>query len=175
MGISIIAYSKLEYVPDMTPEQAWDSEDDSLLTTMAYAGFEASTRGLVGHDVVYTDGFIAAGVYRLTEDSQTVDVMSRSYRGYGLFREKVAALVGLTPSQVWADPAAHANDPFFELINFADNEGTIGPDAADDLLADFRQHHDLAHERLDEYDLAAYKGWLDGLTLAADHGAISFG
>ena len=175
MGVSIVAYSKLEYVPDTTPEQAWDSEDDSLLTTMAYAGFEASTRGLVGHNAVDADGFIAAGVYRLTDDSRTADVMSSSYTGYGLFREKLAALVGLTPSQVWADPAAHSGDPFFELINFADNEGTIGPDAAGDLLQDFRDHEAAAELALDAWEMSSYKGWIEGLALATDHGAISFG
>jgi len=178
MGVSIIAYSKLEHVPGMTPEQAWDDVQQGgaeLVTTMAYGGFEASTRGIPGHDVPDDDGFIARAVYRTTDATETALVMSRSYSGYGAFREALAGLVGLTPSQVWHDPVSYSEQPFFELINFADNEGAIGHEAADDLLADFRQHHDLARERLDEYDLAAYEGWLTGLTLAADEGVVVFG
>lgn len=178
MGVSIIAYSQLEHVPGMTPEQAWDAvQQDGAepVITMAYSGFEASTRGIPGHDVPDDDGIIANAVYRTTDDTETVLVMRRSYSGYSAFREALADLVGLTPAQVWQDPASYADQPFFELINFADNEGAIGPEAADDLLADFRQHHDLAYERLDEYDLAAYEGWLAGLALAADEGVVIFG
>lgn len=179
MGVVIIAYSQLEHVPDMTAEQARDSnqqtDDAELIITSAYSGFEASTRGIVGHDVPDDNGFIANAVYRTTDDTEVAFIMSRSYGGYNAFREALANLAGLTASQVWLDPDAYTDRPFFELIKFADNEGAIGYEAADDLLADFRQHHDLARERLDERDLEAYEGWITGLTLAADEGVVIFG
>lgn len=179
MGVLIIAYSNLEHVPEMTAEQARDNnyeiDDAKLIVTAAYRGFEASTRGIPGHDVPDDKGFIANAVYRTTDDTEIAMVMSRSYSGYNAFREKLANLAGLTASQIWLDPDAYTDWPFFELIKFADNEGAIGYEAADDLLGDFRQHHDLARERLDEEDLEAYEGWLTGLTLAADEGVVIFG
>ena len=61
-----------------------------------------------------------------------------SYSGYGEWREgltrRALRISGLTVGKY---PSIFVNQPFFELINFSDGEGTIGPEAASDLAADF--------------------------------------
>ena len=56
---------------------------------------------------------------------------SWSYHGYNAFRRALCrAALGVDPETVWDDRDAWAGHPFVLLIDFADNEGCIGPEAA---------------------------------------------
>ncbi len=52
-------------------------------------------------------------------------VISLSYGGYNRWRSELAELIGTTDEVVFK--SSDKTIPFYELINFADNEGFIGP------------------------------------------------
>lgn len=114
-------------------------------------------------------------------------VFSRSYGGYNRWRETLAKLAGypldyrVTFGVREASHAAaawngkvQAGAPFWELVNFADNEGTIGPVVAAKLARDFAEFDE--HAKAIEGD-GFYEGYCDirrGLEIASDGGALDF-
>jgi hypothetical protein len=82
--------------------------------------------------------------------------------------------LGVEPNVVWANPDLFMDKPFYEIINFADNEGTIGPEAARDLAEDFRNFHAQAREIPDSYFIELYETWMTACADAADCGMIEF-
>jgi hypothetical protein len=155
MGVGITAYSKLA----LTEEHERDDRCyDEPLQAFTLEGFSASLRGL-------EDG----RCYERTADTDDTEIMYVPYSSYNRWREQLSvAALGVAPQGVWKDPDAYRDCPFFELINFADNEGTIGPEAAADLLADFGDHPELADT------VPHWQDWIDGLRLAADGGLVDF-
>lgn len=93
------------------------------------------------------DGLEASACYSYAD---TKHVFSRSYGGYNRWREELAKLAGYPldyretfgvrkashAAAAW-NGKVQAGAPFWELVNFADNEGTIGPTVAAKLLRDF--------------------------------------
>ena len=183
MGLTVRAFSHME----LTPEHARGRECTGWTTPTAMPthphipafvldGFDQSLRGLV-------DG----RCYAQTARTVSVCVLSMGYAMYAGWRSALSvAGLGVTPGVVWDHPDDFRGDPFFELIHFADNEGTIGPEAAADLLADFEAAPDLAgrlaasvHDkplplRVREQFGAVVGQWVTGLTLAADGGLVRF-
>lgn len=159
MGLDITAYSRLEYVGRHTEE--WCEDYEHHVQAFAYAGFEASFRGIpiVGSE----RGFILGGCFEKTADTKTHGFRAGSYSGYNRWRADLADQF---------NPDADPDGPFYELIYFADNEGSIGPEAARDLLADFEQNADAY--RGDEWDRGKYDEWTKAFRLAADGGLVDF-
>ena len=63
---------------------------------------------------------------------------SASYGGYGVFRRDLALLVGVVDLDAWwRDP--NPETPFFELLDFSDCEGAIGPEACAAIARDFAE------------------------------------
>lgn len=88
-----------------------------------------------------------------------------SYFGYGWWRSRLKEFA--------------KGDSFQELINFADNEGVIGPVISKKLLKDFIENYDKAKEfakSLEEADLwiTLYKEWKEAFEFAAENGAVEF-
>jgi hypothetical protein len=170
MGLDITAYSRLTAVGKHTDD--W-CEDDDHVTAMAYDCFPQSYRGL---PVLATEqhggtGFVMGGCYAITPETKTHGFRAGSYGGYNQWRADL---------QQQFNPDREPDGPFYELIWFADNEGCIGPDAAADLLADFRQHAaayapsehpDYFREK---YFREKYQDWTRAFELAADGGLVSF-
>lgn len=116
------------------------------------------------------------------------DVFSRSYGSYNRWRDDLAKLAGYPvggitifgvfekrhTSSVWNGDITEG--PFYELINFADNEGTLGPEVCAKLLRDFQNFDSRAasFEASDKWFYQHYTDFLRGLELAADRGAIKF-
>lgn len=170
MGLHVTAYSTARVLPVSPDRQYGDS--GGLVKAFAYAGFERSTRGLADHDVPGNDErFIAVRDYD-TSGATTLD-WSSSYGNYGRFREHLAGLAGYVPKDAWDSPSVFRHRPFFELVHFADNEGSIGSEAAADLAADFRGHSALSHEA-DPGWSSLFGQWTAGLELAARGGLIHF-
>lgn len=127
--------------------------------------------------------------YVEAEGARTVEVLSLSYMGYNRWRGDLCrAVLDCDPEQVWSDLDGYRGRPFFELIHFADNEGTIGPEAAADLLADFELAlADGLRERFAAllpdgwpephraHYVACLDRWVEGLRVAADRGLVMFG
>jgi hypothetical protein len=122
MGLDIVAFEHANPVIACDQDQ---EEHDNHIVAWVDKNMERSLRGLeIGrcYDVAGDDIGFRAG----------------SYSGYNEWREALAQrALGLSAFAVWEDPPRFVEQPFFELINFSDCQGTIGPDAASDLAGDF--------------------------------------
>jgi hypothetical protein len=158
VGLSITAYSKASLLPK---HERTDHCYDEHVIAFAYSCFPRSYRGLADADVVTGENI----------GDRCYDMLS-------------TAFLGVEATTVFKDPEQYVDAPFFELINFADNEGAIGPDAAADLVKDFedgRSHwadYVVAklsdHAMKSRYYLEKYEDWAHACRLAADHGLIDF-
>jgi hypothetical protein len=78
------------------------------------------------------------GIYSCAE---VFEFRAGSYSWYGLFRRALAALGGMEDVEsVWKHPKTHEDQPFFELVNFADNDGTLDRSTCSKLADDFAQY-----------------------------------
>jgi hypothetical protein len=85
---------------------------------------------------------ISRGCYEVADDdkSEYEQGVHRAYSSYNRWRERLCAVVlGVQPDQVWNYPEHFAGKPFFELINFSDCEGVIGPQTCAKLAKDFEE------------------------------------
>ena len=172
MGLDITAYSRLKHVGKHV--EGWCTEEDAdgdraHIQAFAYDDFPQSFRGipvLATRSVGSGERFLDGGCYEETVETQCHSFQAGSYTGYGMWRADL---------QEQFNPKRDPEQPFFELIWFADNEGSIGPEAAADLLADFREH-DAAYLAPEEIFNARgkYLDWTRACELAADGGLIRF-
>lgn len=168
MGLDITAYEIVEpYDGDTTNRDALCDRDD-LVHVYTIAGFEARLPPL------------RKGWYRVS--GKTVRFKAGSYGGYNAWREDLCQMaLGVTPDGVWEHPETFSGQPFYELINFADNEGVIGTDAAAKLAVDFDTWDARAFARwceggshLDQYSYDRYQNWRAAFRLAAERGCVEF-
>jgi hypothetical protein len=95
---------------------------------------------------------------------------------------------------MWRHEEMFKGQPFWELINFADNEGTIGTEISKKLAADFEKMRDtivkeawekwpsvddfptVRHENEQErnYFMKKYDQWAKAFAIASDNGAVKF-
>jgi hypothetical protein len=179
MGLDITAYSRLTHIGLHTKDPALNEGepggvDDCCyyvnhVNAFAYHDFPASFRGV---PVLRSDdNFVHGGCYETTDETQRHRFQALSYRGYNQWRDDLRAQF---------NPDTDPDRPFYELIFFADNEGCIGPDAAKDLLADFRDHADRYNpapsedRRWQNLCREKYADWTKAFELAADGGLIRF-
>lgn len=172
MGLDITAYSRLKHVgkhaidPELNEDEPgpWCYYEGHVLA-YAYDSFPASFAGIpvLGK----RDGFIEGGCYVRTDATQTHPFRAGSYSGYGAWRSDLREQF---------NPEEDPDGPFFELIYFADNEGSIGPDAARELLRDFRLNANLysVSELHPGWWRDKYDDWTRACELAADGGLIDF-
>lgn len=180
MGLDITAYSKLIYIG----EHEFDTERnegepgpycyyENHVQAYAYDAFPASFRGIpvLGQD----NGCLRGGCFEYTDGTETHGFRPGSYGGYNAWRQDLAEqfnpapIIGMREGMREPDPDL----PFYELIWFADNEGTIGPEAAKDLLADFRAHAEAYRPRAPWFG-EVYADWTRAFELAADGGLVDF-
>lgn len=157
MGLDITAYSKLTFV--CLPDENYEEQDDHI-QIWENPHFPGRLAGLYN-----------GGVYS-TADSEEYDFRAGSYCGYNDWCDVL--------DQAREDLPSYA---FEELINFADNEGTIGPSISLKLRDDFVRYAEQVKARLPEfikdaddreYWLERYGHWTNAFTLAADGGCVIF-
>lgn len=167
MGLDITAYSHLTPIGRHTGDEWCDDEDH--VQAFAYDDFPQSFRGLpiLAMNEAASATFIEGGCYAETDQTETIRFRAGSYHGYNVWRDDLKRQF---------NPDTQPDGPFYELIWFADNEGSIGPDAARDLLTDFQQHADKYQPSgsFSDYFREKYRDWTRACELAADGGLISF-
>lgn len=158
MGLDITAYKNLKVVENPKFDEYgeienWDTE------WMPGASMEWSEKHFPGrgegvdHKKVYT-----------WEDS--FHFRAGGYSGYNWWRSNLERFKG--------------NDAFQELINFADNEGVIGPIVSKKLTEDFTDHAEEAKEYAKtlgangDYWIECYDNWKKAFELASVNGAVEF-
>lgn len=170
MGLDISVYATAELLPEH--EMVEDCWEHGHVKAFCYDGMERSLRGLEKDREYQTEGWSGAFNFR-----------AGSYGGYNAFRAALSmAALNLDPQDVWQNGEKYQDAPFYELVSFADNEGTIGPDASADLYEDFVTHRDQIfatwNDGFDantaEYYQASYDNWLKAFEIAKDGGIVDF-
>lgn len=114
MGLDIHAWSQAERL------EHHDDDCDDFNVCVAYVISPEFHTSLAGLD----DG----AMYRGSGEEAH---FSASYSGYNRLRDAISlAGIGVRAQHVWGDAERYSEHPLFPLVNFADNEGTIGPLAA---------------------------------------------
>ncbi len=157
MGLDITAYKKLKMVENPQIDEYgelvnWETEWTPG-ASMKWSEKHFSGRGNgVDPDAAYT-----------YEDE--FGFRAGSYSGYGLWRSQLEQFKG--------DVA------FQELIDFADNEGVIGPFVSKKLFEDFKKYEAEAAEYAKtledgQWFMKKYMDWKNAFEYASDEGAVDF-
>lgn len=105
----------------------------------------------------------------------TFTFLAGSYLGYGAWQSRLCEFVhGMTHDEFWKLEDA-AGKVFAELLNYAGNEGVIGPKTSAKLAADFEAWHERFVQENDEYDVRVYVNFMRAFQIAKDTGAVRFG
>lgn len=188
MGLDISVYRTVTPIPEHDCRARIDDDGTDWEAcyyaghrkTFVYEGFEQSYRGLpvadppyriVGGDTrLYGNEWVAAA-----DDSW--GFRAGSYSGYNAFRSALASAAWDEDYDKidWSRVDEYRDKPFFELCWFADNEGTIGPEAAADLARDYDEHKDRIVALLqDDYFEDKFHEWGRAFHDAANTGMIDF-
>lgn len=198
MGLDCTAYAKIELLPDHPAGRCREDEDEDYcyeephVQAFCYPDQERSMAGLVVPPERFKMGsqeFSGGSWYQVSGETAE---SSCTYGGHTRFRRRISEKVLGIPwdrdsgdwfSEYVADPGVFLGQvdlgmltdaPFFELLYFADNEGTIGPEAAGNLLRDFVEHEETFLTGLPEYDRMAHywHSWRAMLSVAWPAGLI---
>lgn len=157
MGLDIVVYKKLKRVENPEFDEDGDLVDYS---NQWHAGptMEWSESCFPGR----ADGIDPEAVYTWDDDYY---FRAGSYSGYNMWRELLSEL-------------SDGSD-FIELINFADNEGVIGPVISKKLYNDFQTNYFKAVQYSKEiedgeYWISKYKEWMKAFEFASEDGAVIF-
>lgn len=177
MGLDITAYRKLTKLDCVFDAEGYPIDPETrepienYLKVYANSDFPGREKGLEDR---------ATYAY---EDAE--HVLSRGYGGYNRWRDMLAKLAGYPLTKYKGafgiESEGHAaacwqgaTGPFSELINFADNEGVIGPVVAAKLARDFAEFDERAKAITEDYFYEGYCDMRRGLEMAADGGALDF-
>lgn len=127
-------------------------------------------------------GLTAGKVYRY---QSSFEFRAGSYSGYNYWRNELAKLAGYkrTPYKSYDGKTELRYDatvwnikkgPFWELIDFSDAEGVIGPVVCKRVYKDFLQYQVVAAKHPDEYFRSSYEDWKKAFAMCANDGAIVF-
>ena len=171
MGLDITAYRKIEIANGAAVDEDGDPVDyDEHQRFYFNPDFQGREEGLV-EGAIYTRG---------TEEH---DFRAGGYGGYNAWREELAKLAGypatphtrylVTEDRHDAGAWEATEGPFWELINFSDCEGVIGPVVSAKLAKDFEEFDERA-KVIGDYFYDRYLDWKLAFELAADGGAVVF-
>jgi hypothetical protein len=143
MGLDIIGYSRLKWQPD--------------------AEFIDGHHEPVRDDVIY--------VYISDEQHSSFPATAEGLATGSYSFENIYAFGAGSYSHynAWRTRLEELSDDFDLLVNFYDNDGWIGPVAAQTLLYAFVRHRHRADALQPEYD-----EWIRALSFAADGGCLEF-
>lgn len=163
MGLDISALSKIDFTKRYTEDA--DIDNEIYLYPEKWVALQ-------------NEG-IEEGRYSFSGDHHRF--RAGSYGGYNYWRKMLAEMVGKTPEQIWEKPEEHKGTPFFELINFSDCEGFIGPKTSAKLYQDFVDHDEQADEfskTMGEEGAWSFKdkydNWKEAFKVASEGGAVIF-
>ena len=157
MIISIIAYSRIQPVRKLRPDEDWRSVCDGIVFPL-HAAFPR-------HALEIEPMTVYAAVERFAFDAGW-------YSRYNRWLEQLARLTGiphLDPNWKVPDSA-----PFAQLLQFTDCDATIGATVCRKLAADFADHTKLAAGQPERYFREQYALWRHALEAGADNGCVVF-
>lgn len=124
MGLDISAYSNIKRSEVQDPE-----DYDSIR---------------IWHNPNFPDHCeLEEGSYEETADTRGHGFRAGSYSEHNLFRNILAqCTLGVKTDTIWEAEDIYMNQPFFNLLNFSDCGGIIGPDYSATLFEDFRDNRE---------------------------------
>ena len=166
MGLDISFYSNIGAAvdPALLDEDGefidWKNEDEHV-RIYANDDFPERADGMTsGYYVGESNGGFRAG----------------SYGGYNRWRSELCvAALGCAPIDIWNGDVTEG--PFYELINFSDCEGVIGPKTSAKLAKDFADWEDKIGAMVDgdvDYFMEKFRDWKMAFEAAAGSGAVCF-
>lgn len=139
---------------------------------------------------VYQDLFnriigLEVGIYSSTSESTEHHFRAGSYSTYNGFRRDLSlAIFGVRVENIWKNVEAYEGRPFFEMIEFSDCEGIIGPVVSKKLYEDFKTHRSnmikycldnfIDDEYTYEYTMGTYDNFTTAFKIAKDQGIVQF-
>lgn len=165
MGLDISVYPKVALTTEhKQSDDCWEATPEHI-----YAGtfnFPQSHRGLIEGRC-----YVAYG------DAPSWGFRAGSYSGYNEFRRRLTQAaygVAIDPYFVWDNRDKFRDKPFFELIDFSDCEGCIGPEACTDLAKDFDDWPAVRDFMKEQGWEEVYDEWNKAFHDAAGHGLVDF-
>lgn len=174
MGLDITAYAHLTLCDPQIEE-----DDEGI------AADEAYERGLFR---VYVDDVFAERLGSL-ESGKWYEPGGRyhqfragSYHGYNAWRDELCQRAhSVPPSTIWTAREDYVGTPFYELIDFSDCEGCIGPEVSRKLSLDFVANRsrvfawaDWKSKDDEEWFETLYDEWSLAFAMAAINGCVQF-
>lgn len=166
MGLDVMAYRQIKLQPDVKGDD--DGEERGYFRAWKNPDFPGRA------DEIEHGGWYS--------HEGCIDAMSCGYGGYSRWRNQLAELAGW-PSDDDAYDGIHRfassawsaeSGPFWELINFADNEGVIGAAVSAKLAKDFADFQRQADELPDDHFRANYALMRHAFEVAAESGCVVF-
>jgi len=171
-----------EYCDEDGPEDGEGCYERGHEKVFAYADFPHALDGFPGEPTVsetWGSKFIEKGWVKIDRDNP-VGSTHASYSGHGIFRDLLRAAGGWPETaDKWDLDVEQIKDlPFFELIWFADNEGTLGPVACAALVDDFEKYREnfiaVTDSTRADWWISLYDDWAECVKGAANTGFIDF-
>ena len=154
MGLDIYYYERLRPVD----ESEYDEDCDRMAWWSKHESFPEQRDGI---ESPFVEGWGDQGRFR-----------AGSYSGYNAWRAWLSNLVhGVEPKVLWEDESYKGKD-FYELINFTDCDGVIGPKTAAKLAGDFAQWQAKVDELGDKDDVWLYRQFRHAFETAAFGGGF---
>ena len=167
MGLEITAYRKLTPASGVGLDQDGYPVDEECY----WRAFGALVRFTEEYWPGRSDGIKPDQLYRF---DGSFSFLIGSHTWYGRWRDELALLM---LGKYAEDVQKGIEGPFFELIDFADNEGIIGPKIAAKLAKDFAENESKAVAFASKHVegtgwLEDYQNWKRAFELAANGGAV---
>jgi hypothetical protein len=159
MGLDISYYSNVKRERDINQNEDYETDSNACF----YPNPEYPERA---------DG-LTEGYYSVESGS---GFRAGSYGSYNKWRNSLAQIAGYGSAEnAWKQGAGgRTSGLFWELINFSDCEGLIGPVTSAKLAADFARYQHVADDHADSYFADRYVEWRLAFETAANNGAVSF-
>jgi hypothetical protein len=156
------------------------------LDIVAYTGLkkvEAEENIQVAHDQFGYSSDLEKGWY---DCDDSFHFRAGSYSGYNTWRRALCqAIHGVSDTQFWKKAENFIGQPFYELINFSDCEGQIGPKISEKLYQDFTNpeneekflyycNQNLETEMLREFYLENWEDFKKAFQMARHNGLVQW-
>lgn len=169
MGLDVTAYGKVERMGDL-PQSQEDELDVDGITLVR------------NHHFLDRCPDLQDGVYKVLDEGSTLDFRAGSYSGYSYFRNSLCKAVLNVPDwAIWDNRRQYNKSPFYELVDFSDCEGVIGPRVSAKLYQDFvdnRAKFIEYTEKESSYSgqalVTTYDLFMAAFKLASEGGFVSF-
>ena len=154
MGVSIRVYTDIKET----------NEEESDFRAFTLEGFEDRIKNLKFNSYY-------KGKYEGT-------FISYPCSSHNIFRQNLAILID-KPKGFWYEYDYHTyrinkNVPFYELFEFADNEGCIDYESSEELYKDFNHYKNIAKDQLSNEIFEYYEEWLNIFSIARNKGVVVF-